>query len=75
MARLFASPEAALTRVPWAACGQRTLAQRPTPERAHATLCLVCGAKADALTGLTVRRDHVRRIGGCCAGFVSSMIF
>lgn len=70
MARLFASPEAALTRVPCAGCGQRALAQRPTAERPRAALCLVCGAAPDALPGFTVRRDRVTRVGGCCAGFL-----
>lgn len=70
MTRLFASPEAALTNVPCAACGQRALAQQPTASRPCATLCLACGAAADALPGLTVRRARVTRVGGCCAGFL-----
>src|SRR5262245_27790903 len=63
------APAASLTGMWCPHCGERALnAERDAPAPARVR-CAACGAENEALADVTVISDHVRQVGGCCAGF------
>ena len=70
MAEIAPAPPATLTGMWCPLCGERALeAPRDAPGLAHVA-CSACGAEHEALADITVLDDHVKRVGGCCAGFL-----
>ena len=51
-------------------CGECALDAARTASAPSEVRCTACGAEHEALADVTVLSDRVRRVGGCCAGFL-----